>query len=78
MKARIPVIAISSDHTLTSTNIPWIFRLEPGTSPADAIRCLKDADARAAGSRDSIRAEFASGTMLAGRFAFTSTGELRQ
>ena len=78
VKARIPVVAISSDRTLTSTNIPWIFRLEPGTPPCDAILCLKNADARAAGSRDAIRAEFASGAMLAGRFSFTSTGELRQ
>ena len=28
VKAMFPVVAISSDRTLTSTNVPWIFRLD--------------------------------------------------
>jgi branched-chain amino acid transport system substrate-binding protein len=77
VKVRIPVIAISSDKTLTSINIPWIFRLEPGTAVEDAIRCFTDAAERAGARRDSIRALLASGKKIAGRFSFNSTGELR-
>ena len=77
VKALIPVVAISSDRTLTSTNVPWIFRLDAGTAPADAVRCLSEAAARAGGNREAIRAYLASGKMLAERFSFASTGELR-
>ena len=77
VKALMPVLAISADRTLTSANLPWIFRLDSGTAPADAVRCLREADSRAGGSRDAIRAQLASGTTLAGRFSFTSTGEPR-
>ncbi len=31
VKSFIPVVAISSDRALTTTNIPWIFRLPEGT-----------------------------------------------
>ena len=41
VKAFVPVIAVSSDHALTSTNIPWIFRMPEGTTlaagAADAV-----------------------------------------
>ncbi len=77
VKALIPVVAISADRTLTSANVPWIFRLNSGTPAADAVRCFRDADSRAGGSRDSIRERLASGMMVAGRFSFTSSGELR-
>jgi ABC-type branched-subunit amino acid transport system substrate-binding protein len=77
VKALIPVLAISSDRTLTSANVPWIFRLEAGTAPADAVRCLSEAALRAGGNRDSIRAYLASGKTVAERFSFSSTGELR-
>ncbi len=76
VKSLIPVVAISGDHTLTSANVPWIFRLDPGTPPADAIRCLTDADSRSGGNRESIRANLASGMTVAGRFSFASTGEV--
>jgi branched-chain amino acid transport system substrate-binding protein len=77
VKVLIPVVAISSDRTLTSTNIPWIFRLDAGTPPADAVRCLSDAASRAGGNRDLIRTYLASGNMVAERYSFASTGELR-
>jgi hypothetical protein len=77
VKALIPVVAISSDRALTSTNVPWIFRLDAGTAPADAVRCLSEAASRAGGNREAIRAYLASGKTLAGRFSFVSTGELR-
>lgn len=77
VKALIPVVAVSGDRTLTSANVPWIFRLDPGTALADAVRCLTEAAASTAGDRDSIRKWLASGKLVAGRFSFASTGELR-
>jgi hypothetical protein len=77
VKALIPVVALSGDRTLTSANVPWIFRLEAGTAPADAVRCLSDAATHAGGDRESIRAYLASGKTVAERFSFRSTGELR-
>jgi ABC-type branched-subunit amino acid transport system substrate-binding protein len=77
VKAFLPVIGISADRTLTSTNVPWIFRLEAGTTAADAIRCLTDAANRAGANRGAIRDYLAKGNLVAGRFAFRSTGELQ-
>jgi ABC-type branched-subunit amino acid transport system substrate-binding protein len=77
VKALIPVVAISADRALTSANVPWIFRLDASTAPADAVECLSEAAARAGGNRDSIRAYLASGKTVAQRFSFASTGELR-
>jgi hypothetical protein len=77
VKALIPVVAISSDRALTSANIPWIFRLDIGAAPADAVRCLREAAERAGGNREAIRAYLASGKTVAERFSFSSTGELR-
>jgi hypothetical protein len=77
VKALIPVVAISGDRTLTSANVPWIFRLNAGTPPADAVRCLSEAALRAGGNRERIRAYLASGATVAERFSFASTGELR-
>jgi ABC-type branched-subunit amino acid transport system substrate-binding protein len=77
VKALIPVVAISSDRALTSTNVPWIFRLESGTAMGDAVRCLSEAAEHAGGNRDSIRAYLASGKTVADRFSFTPAGEVR-
>jgi ABC-type branched-subunit amino acid transport system substrate-binding protein len=77
VKTFIPVIGISSDRTLTSTNVPWIFRLDAGTTLADAVRCLTDAANRAGPNRGAIRDYLAQGNLVAGRFAFRSTGELQ-
>jgi len=76
VKTFVPVIAISSDRTLTSANIPWIFRLGPGTSPDDAVGCLIDAARRAGPNRTRVRDVMASGRLLAGKFTFRSNGEL--
>jgi branched-chain amino acid transport system substrate-binding protein len=43
VKAFLPVVAISSDRTLTTTNIPWIFRLPEGTPIEQALRSLAEA-----------------------------------
>jgi branched-chain amino acid transport system substrate-binding protein len=75
VKAFVPVIAISSDRALTSTNIPWIFRLPEGTPPGEALRCVSAAIAQAGANRVSIREVLASGATVAG-MQFESTGEL--
>ena len=75
VKSFVPVVAISSDRALTSTNIPWIFRLPEGTPLEEALRCLSAAIAQAGPNRASIREVLASGTPVAG-VRFESTGEL--
>ncbi|HXY78637.1 MAG TPA: ABC transporter substrate-binding protein [Candidatus Acidoferrales bacterium] len=75
VKAFVPVVAISSDRTLTSTNIPWIFRLPEGTPVEQALRTVSAAIAQAGPNRASIRKVLASGTAVAGE-QFESSGEL--
>jgi ABC-type branched-subunit amino acid transport system substrate-binding protein len=77
VKAFLPVVAISSDRTLTTTNIPWIFRLPEGTPIELALRSLSEAIDRAGPNREKIRNQMASGNFLGG-VSFTSTGELQQ
>jgi len=75
VKSFVPVVAISSDRALTSTNIPWIFRLPEGTPVDEALRCLSAAIAEAGPNREGIRKVLASGTAVAG-VRFEPTGEL--
>ncbi len=77
VKTFVPVVAISSDRTLTSTNIPWIFRLREGTPIQDAVACLTAAIEQAGPNRAGIREILASGKTVA-RIRFDSTGEARQ
>jgi ABC-type branched-subunit amino acid transport system substrate-binding protein len=77
VKSFVPVLAISADRSLTSTNIPWIFRLAEGTSLEDAVNCLSVAMAQAGPNRSGIREVLASGKTLAG-IRFQSTGEVKQ
>ena len=77
VKAFVPVIAISSDRALTSTNIPWIFRLPHGTPLQQALQLLLDASAQVGPERFAIRQALASGKSLAG-IRFESTGEMMQ
>jgi hypothetical protein len=74
VKAFVPVIAIASDRTLTSTNIPWIFRLPGNTPLPQALRCVGAAIAEAGPNRAGIREVLASGRMSSG-VRFESTGE---
>jgi branched-chain amino acid transport system substrate-binding protein len=76
-KAFVPVIAISSDRMLTSTNIPWIFRMPSETRLEDAIRCLGAAILAAGPNREKIRALLSSGVPVAG-VRFQPSGELQQ
>jgi branched-chain amino acid transport system substrate-binding protein len=75
-KAFVPVLAISSDRMLTSTNIPWIFRLPPTTSLREALHCLTETVLAVGPDREKIRNLLGSGTSVAG-MRFQSTGELQ-
>ena len=76
VKAFVPVIAVSSDRALTSTNIPWIFRLPEGTSLKQALQTLTAAEAISGPNRAKLREALASGKQIAGTH-FRSTGEPR-
>jgi branched-chain amino acid transport system substrate-binding protein len=75
VKSLLSVIALSSDRALTSTNIPWIFRLPKGTSLEQALQTVAAAEKLAGPSRSKIREELASGKPMAG-MKFQTTGEL--
>ncbi len=70
VKTFVPVIALSADRTLTTTNVPWIFRLNAETPAVDAVDILIDAATHVGPNRDRIRRYLASGP-------FDSSGELR-
>jgi branched-chain amino acid transport system substrate-binding protein len=74
LKSFVPVVALSSDKALTSTNIPWIFRLPPETAPAAAVRLLQAAASRSGANSERLRAVLASGEKISG-VAFLPTGE---
>jgi hypothetical protein len=76
LKAFLPVIALSSDKKLTSTNIPWIFRLPAEATPASALGLLQAAAARSGANPERLRNVLASGELLSG-VAFLPTGEPR-
>jgi branched-chain amino acid transport system substrate-binding protein len=77
VKSFVPVVAISSDRALTSTNIPWIFRLREGTALEEAVKCVAAAIMRAGPNRSGIREVLASGKSLVG-MRFESTGEVKE
>ena len=76
LKCFVPVMALSNDRTLTTANIPWIFRMPSGTAPVAAVRLLERAVAR--GGKDPIRLRdvLASGHSISG-VTFLPAGELR-
>ena len=76
LKAFVPVVALSSDRKLTSTNIPWIFRLPAETTPASALSLLQAAVARSGANAERLRDALASGDLISG-VAFLPTGEPR-
>jgi ABC-type branched-subunit amino acid transport system substrate-binding protein len=76
LKAFVPVVALSSDKALTSTNIPWIFRMQPDTTPATALRLLTVAERQSGANAERLRNVLASGMQVAG-IAFQQTGEPR-
>jgi branched-chain amino acid transport system substrate-binding protein len=74
LKTFVPVLALSGDKALTSTNIPWIFRLPAGTTPAAAMRLVKAAARQSGANRELLRDVLASGDKVSGG-AFLPTGE---
>ncbi len=76
VKSFVPVVAIASDKTLTSTNIPWIFRLPEGTPIEQALESVAEAIDRAGPNREKIRDVLASGATVSG-IRFDASGELR-
>ena len=74
LKSFTPVIALSSDKALTSTNIPWIFRMPSGTTLPDAITAFSAALRKGGPNSERIRDVLASGESVSG-FHFQSTGE---
>ena len=76
VKSLVPVVAVSSDQTLTSINIPWIFRMPEGTTLEQAVQTVSAAERVAGPNRSRIRDELASGRQMAGT-QFQSTGEPR-
>jgi len=76
LKAFVPVVALSGDHALTSTNVPWIFRLPSTTDPVTAIAMLCEAEAQSGPNPERLRDVLASGSVIRG-LAFLPNGEPR-
>jgi branched-chain amino acid transport system substrate-binding protein len=74
LKAFVPVLALSDDKTLTSTNVPWIFRLPQSTKAASALHLIREAVAKVGADPEKLRDLFASGGSISG-IAFSPTGE---
>jgi ABC-type branched-subunit amino acid transport system substrate-binding protein len=74
LKAFVPVVALSDDRTLTSTNVPWIFRLPSNTAPAAALHLIQAAVQQSGANPEQLRNVLASGEKVAG-VAFAQTGE---
>jgi branched-chain amino acid transport system substrate-binding protein len=77
LKAFVPVLGLSDDTTLTSTNIPWIFRLPASTKPSQALQLIESAVAQSGDNPERLRDILASGHPING-LSFTSTGELQR
>jgi branched-chain amino acid transport system substrate-binding protein len=74
LKTFVPVVALADDKALTSTNVPWIFRLPANAGAAEAVRLVTEA-ARVSGENpEKLRDVLASGTVVAG-VRFLPTGE---
>jgi ABC-type branched-subunit amino acid transport system substrate-binding protein len=77
LKSFVPAVALAADKTLTSTNIPWIFRLQQDTTPATAMRMLVAAECRSGANSERLRNVLASEEGISG-VAFLPTGEARK
>jgi hypothetical protein len=74
LKAFVPVVAMADDHALTSTNVPWIFRLPSNAGAGEAVRVLAAAAQTSGANPEKLRDVLASGERLAG-VRFRDTGE---
>jgi hypothetical protein len=71
VKMFVPLIALSTDRSLTALNIPWIFRMSPDGSIERAVRTMVEATEKAGANRGRVREVLASGA------TFNSRGEMR-
>jgi hypothetical protein len=76
LKSFVPMIALCGDKGLTSTNVPWVFRLPANTTPALALRLLKTAVGESGADPERLRDVLASGNAING-IAFLQNGEPR-
>jgi ABC-type branched-subunit amino acid transport system substrate-binding protein len=76
LKCFVPVVALSDDKSLTSANVPWVFRLPAGTAPASAFTLFSQALERGGEDPWKIRDLLASGNRVGG-FSFLATGDAR-
>jgi branched-chain amino acid transport system substrate-binding protein len=74
LKSFVPVLALSTDKALTSTNIPWIFRMPSGSTLPDATTTFAAAVRKGGANSEKIRDVLASGESVAG-VHFETTGE---
>jgi ABC-type branched-subunit amino acid transport system substrate-binding protein len=74
LKVFVPVVALTGDEAITSTNVPWIFRLPPTSTPAEAIHLIAEAARISGDNPEKLRDVLASGVTVAG-VRFHSTGE---
>jgi ABC-type branched-subunit amino acid transport system substrate-binding protein len=76
LKAFVPVVALADDRSLTSNNVPWIFRLPAATTPASGLKLLRSAERASGPNPEKLRDVLGSGASFAG-VSFLSTGEPR-
>ena len=74
LKSFVPVVAISDDRTLTSADVPWIFRLPADTRPVLAIRMVIAAAPEGRADLSKLRDTLASGKPILG-VSFRPNGE---
>jgi ABC-type branched-subunit amino acid transport system substrate-binding protein len=74
LKTFVPVVALADDRSLTSTNVPWIFRLPANAGAGEAVRVLGAAVRESGENPEKLRGVLASGESLAG-VRFRDTGE---
>ena len=67
VKAFLPVVALSADRTLTSVNIPWIFRLPAGTPMREALRLVIHAAERSGPNRERLRDALVAEPLFSGK-----------
>jgi ABC-type branched-subunit amino acid transport system substrate-binding protein len=74
LKAFVPVVALADDRSLTSNNVPWIFRLPAAATPYSGLKLLRSAESFSGPNPEKLRDILASGSNFAG-VRFLSTGE---
>jgi ABC-type branched-subunit amino acid transport system substrate-binding protein len=74
LKFFVPVLALSSDKSLTAVNIPWIFRQPEEATTASTLRLIETAYSQGAQTPEALRNLLASGHAV-DAVAFLTTGE---